>query len=317
MAALNSPRGLILDLITPLKKNGGIDGRGLGRHLDRVLPHVQGLLLASPVTGEGIHLGAPHRGELLEKVLVVVRGQVPVLIWISQDSEEKTVETLQVLEESLETRKYEGEIFWVDTPLYYHSNRGLPFYYQNLLSATTRPILLYNDPELVKQLGRPFKRNNIRTGILKELTAQSEIKGLIFLGSLDRARNYHMAARTRTDFRIYDGEESHFLSHPSLSGVISAGANLAPGAWNKITLSSLNLGGRSREYPDHLQQIWETGTYLQNLLDIYRERPVTLIKQVLADMGLIEGTTAMGETTDPGEGPSRLRALMEAYGDYP
>ncbi len=113
-----SPRGLIIDLITPLKSNGDIDGRSLGKHLDRLLPHVQALLLASPYMGEGGNLKPPQREELLEKVLVVVRGRVPILVWISQDTEEKTTETLLLLRKVVETRKYTGPLFWVDTPLY-------------------------------------------------------------------------------------------------------------------------------------------------------------------------------------------------------
>jgi dihydrodipicolinate synthase/N-acetylneuraminate lyase len=315
MAGLSSPRGLILDLITPLKKGGDIDGRGLGRHLDRVLPHVQGLLLSGPAAGEGRGLDAQHREELLEKVLVVVRGRVPVLVWITRDSEEKTRETLLLLERRVESRGHRGPIFWVDTPLYYHSNRGLPFHYRDLSSLTARPILLHNDPDLIQGLARPLKRNNRRTGILKELTSLECIRGLIFLGSLDRSRNYQKAARTRSDFRIYDGEEAHFLTHPSLSGVVSVGANLAPRAWSKITASSLNLGGNEKAYPDHLRQIWETGVYLRNLMDIYRDRAVPLIKRVLFDMGIFEEAAPTSGAGDPGEAPRLLKELMDQYGE--
>jgi hypothetical protein len=93
MEAFLAPRGLIIDLITPLNKDGDIDGDGLGRHLERVLPHVQALFLASPYVGEGKNLASTQREELLEKSLLVVQGRVPILIWISQDTEEKTSET--------------------------------------------------------------------------------------------------------------------------------------------------------------------------------------------------------------------------------
>ena len=112
MEVLPSPRGLIVDLITPLKKSGDIDGRGLGRHLDRVLPHVQALLLASPHTGEGKNLDPSQRDELLEKALVVVRGQVPIFIWITHSTEEETKESLRLFKNRLERRKYRGQIFW-------------------------------------------------------------------------------------------------------------------------------------------------------------------------------------------------------------
>jgi dihydrodipicolinate synthase/N-acetylneuraminate lyase len=103
MAALSSPRGLIVDLVTPLKQNGDIDGRSLGKHLDRVLPHAQAVLIAGPYMGEGGNLTARQREDLMEKTLVVVRGQVPVLVWITQDTEEKTRETLGLLSKRLKT----------------------------------------------------------------------------------------------------------------------------------------------------------------------------------------------------------------------
>ena len=40
-------RGLIVDLVTPLRESGEIDGRSLGRHLDRILPHVQAVFIAN------------------------------------------------------------------------------------------------------------------------------------------------------------------------------------------------------------------------------------------------------------------------------
>ncbi|MBW1887689.1 MAG: dihydrodipicolinate synthase family protein, partial [Deltaproteobacteria bacterium] len=269
MEVLRSPRGLIIDLITPLKRGGEIDGRGLGKQLDRMLPHVHALLLASPYMGEGNHLKPTQREELLEKAIVVVRGRVPILVWISQNTEDETRETLALLKKRLEIRNYKGSVFWVDTPLYYHSNRGLPQYYRNLSSNIEDSIILHNDPELIKPQPKPLKRNNIRTSILKDLAQIDNIRGLIFVGSLDRANNYQKAVRSRSDFRIYDGDESHFLSHPSVSGVISRGANLAPKAWQKITTSSLNRSGDQKDYPDYLKQIWEVGGYLSDLKNIY------------------------------------------------
>jgi len=317
MVPSRSPRGLIIDLVTPLRANGEIDGPGLGRLLDRVLPHVQAVFIASPTLGQGKNLSTAQREELLEKTLVVVRGRVPILVWISRDSQEKTRQALLKLEKTREKRKYSGPILWVDTPLYYHSNRGLPDYYRNLSSSVQGSYLLHNDPNLVKELARPLKRSNIRTSILKEIAKITSIEGLIFLGSLERARNYQKATRSRVDFRIYDGDESHFLQYPSLSGVVSAGANLAPRAWQRITDSSLNISGAGDAYPDQVRQIVETGEYLRKLMSLYRGAPVSLIKQVLSDLGLIE----VPRNNLPGNNSEKrvraLKDLMAAYGDYP
>ncbi len=317
MGVLASPRGLIVDLITPLKKGGDIDGRGLGKHLDKVLPHAQALLLASPHTGEGKNLGPGQRDELLEKALVVVRGRIPVLIWITQNTEEETKETLLLLKKRLERRKYTGQVFWIDTPLYYRSNRGLPLHYKTLCKMVNEPFLLYNDPELIKQIASTFKRTNIRTSILKELCHMEGIQGLIFLGSLDRVRNYQRAVRARAHFRIYDGDESQFLTHPSLNGVVSVGTNLAPRAWQKVTAFSLNLHGERKDYPDQLQQIWELGEYLRSLMEIYQNASAALIKQVLWNKGIIDDPTSTITEEHTKEQAQQLEALMERYGDYP
>lgn len=314
MEVPSSPRGLIIELITPLNRDGDIDGRGLGRHLDRVLPHVQGLFLASPHAGEGTHLRPDQKQAFLEKALVVVRGKIPILFWISGQTVEETRDILSRLRKTLEKRAYDGPVFWVDSPLYYHSNRGLPLVYRDFSARVKEPFLLYNHPNLINQLSRPFKRSNIRTSILKELARIKPIMGLIFFGSLDRSRNYQKAVRSRPDFRIYDGEEGHFLTHPSLSGVISVGANLAPREWQKITLSSLHRSGDQKIYPDQLQQIWETGEYLGLLMEIYGGHPESVIKQVLANEGIIQSANCLVESRETNDKTRLVKELMMRHG---
>jgi dihydrodipicolinate synthase/N-acetylneuraminate lyase len=316
MEALHLPRGLIVDLVTPLAKGGGIDGRSLGRQLDRIIPHAQGLLISSPYMGEGNLLKPEQREELFEKSLVVVRGRLPIFMWISSKTAEKTRETLLSYKKIMEVRKYKGPVFWVDTPLYYHSNRGLRRHYEEMISLVEGPFILHNDPDLINSIGTTFKRNNIRTGILKDLSLLTGIKGLIFFGPLDRAYNYRKAVRARMDFRIYDGDESYFLGHPSLSGIISRGANLAPRAWQKITSSSLNLQSSQGDYPDSLRQVWETGGYLNKLKDIYSGHGPSFIKMVLNDMGVIEDDGSGKGFEDMSSEVNAIRDLMEKHEDY-
>lgn len=315
MAEMRLPKGLIIDLITPLTKQEGIDGRGLGRHLDRVLPYVQSLFVAGPYMGSGPSLVPGLLKSFFEKVLVVVRGRTPVMVWISRKTEEKTIETLLLLKGVLASRNYAGPVFWVDTPLYYHSNRGLVRHYEKVSSLVDEPLILYNDPHLVSTGDRPFKRNNIRTSILKELVQIDSINGLIFSGSLERAHNYQKAVRSRSDFRIYDGDESRFLEHPSLSGVVSGGANIAPRAWQKITASSLDLDGGNKDYPDYLAQIWETGRFLSSLKDIYQKHGPRLLVPVLSDMGVIKSPEEANAGLMEKERKA-VKELMEQYADY-
>ncbi|MCP4681156.1 MAG: dihydrodipicolinate synthase family protein [Desulfobacterales bacterium] len=311
MESLSTPKGLIVDLITPLKNNGAIDGRGLERLLAGVGPHVQAILLAGPNMGEGENLEPHQRLELLEKAMDIVRlNPIPIMIWGTRDTAEKTKNTILTLKNKVETQKHAGQVFFVDTSLYYHSNRGLPALYKDICSTIDVPIILHNDPEFIKRAGSHLKRNNIRTAILKALVSEKNIPGMIFSGALDRAHNYHLACRRRSSFSIYDGDETRFLDHPSISGLVSAGANLAPAAWQKIIRSSLHLSVDNKKYPDHLQQIWELGNYLRNLKDIYQRAPVIIIKEVLADIGIIETPTSTLPAVDVEQEKNKAKELM-------
>jgi dihydrodipicolinate synthase/N-acetylneuraminate lyase len=317
MGSTKPARGLIIDLITPLRENGSIDSRGLARHLDRVLPCAQGVFLASPYAGEGRNLDFQQREELFDKSLAVIRGRVPLWIWISGETGDETQEMLHLLEKRLAARHYAGPVFWVDTPLLYHSNRGLFSHYRHLTSLSGLPFILHNDPDLIKEVARPLKRHNLRTSILKKLVEIESIQGLIFLGPLERAQNYQKAVRQRADFRMYDGDEARFLAYPSRSGIVSAGANLAPRTWQKVTKSSLNLIEGKEEYPDSLEQLWEAGEYLRALRDRYHPHPGLLTKRVLADMGIL-GSPGSGSGKDELEGRiGELKNLMSRYADFP
>ena len=288
MVDSNLPKGLIADLITPAEAGGGIDGTGLGRHLDRLLPQVQAVFISSPNAGSGTELTIEQRADLFDKTLVVVRGAVPVFTWITGDSEKNTLKILDLFRKKQKSRNYKGAVVWVDTPLYYHSNRGLPEYYEKLCSQVDENILLHNDPALICKVDKALKRKNIRTAILKELVENRKIGGLIFSGSLDKFYNYQRAVRSRGNFRIYDGDESYFLDHPGSSGVVSIGANIAPREWNQITISSLSQNNEDA-YPDQLQQIWDRWAYLTELKNLYAEKSAVIIKKVLSDEGVISG----------------------------
>ena len=315
MATTIPPRGLIVDLITPLKADGTIDGRGLSRIIERIMPHARAIFLCSPVAGEGKNLNPAQRLDLLRKTLVVARNRLPLLVWVTQATKDKTLETLETLKRGLDKWGQDSEVHWVDAPLYYHSNRGLPPYYADLCQSTPQSFILYNDPLIVKHLRKPLKRANIRTAILKELSLLPCIQGLIFLGSMGRVYNYQRACRRRAGFRIYDGDETHFLEHPSTSGVVSMGSNLSPDIWEKVTRFSIEVGRDQEYYPDQLQQIWEAGEYLSTLREFYRPSPPAIIKGLLSDMGIIESATCLsGESVDE-KTIGRMRELMERYSD--
>ena len=250
--------------------------------------------------GEGRGLDVGLKAELLKGVCDSVDGRLPLFFWVSQDSVEGTREIIALLEGVLESSRYSGVVFWLDSPLFYHSNRGLYGHYQELAANTAHPFVLYNDAGLVEVLDRRLKRGNIRTTILRDLSSIEKIKALIFRGPLARVNNYQRALNKRPDFKIYDGDEARFLEHPSLSGIVSMGANVAPRIWSAITRASLGMLDERERRPDHVHEIWEKGQLLRDLIGMYRHNPVWMIKKALFDFKII-GSPACTSPVQPDE----------------
>ena len=313
MEAFAAPRGLIAELITPFESDGTIDIPGLKRLIERVSPHVQGIFLASPRVGEGTRLSLDQRLILLQETILHLKDRpVCLFFWITGFYEEQTLETASAVQKTrFELAGNASNLLLVDTPLLYHSNRGLAEYYKQFLSVIEIPIILHNDPVIVSSLKKPFKRNNIRTAVLKELCELEGMAGLIFSGSLERGHHYQAACRKNSGFRIYDGDEVRFLDYPSTSGTTSLSANLAPRAWGRISRSSLQQMDQQYRYPDHLRQIWETGNCLRAISEACQEFPVEVVKKILGEQGIIKPSAAVPENEVVEQSCIRIREYMD------
>jgi dihydrodipicolinate synthase/N-acetylneuraminate lyase len=285
------PEGLIIELVTPLTASGKLDAEGLARLVERAAPQADGLLAGGPAAGEGLELPPEVRRELLGHLLEVLGGRRPLFFGITGPTGEATRESARAVLEEVRRRKYPGPVFLVDLPLWYHSNRGLPQFYQNLLAEADLPLILLNLPEIVQRRARVFKHLNLRTSVFKKLAALPGIAGLIYQGDMGRFLNYHHAALNRPNFAFYDGDESRFLTRPGAWGVVSPGALLLPDTWLRVSRACLHpeeLG----DSPERRQQIWEDSARLLRLAELYRRVPAPWLKTALAAQGLIQTDTA-------------------------
>jgi len=161
------PRGLICPLITPLKTGDVLDAATLERLIGHAGIGADALLLGDVFWGEGLVLGADTRIEMASAALEIVQGKWPVLITITSDTSEAALGLLARIESFIERSGYPGSVFWVDYPIYYHGNRGLPQFYEAVASDTAIPLILGNHPGLMQRRKRPIKHKNIRTSVLK------------------------------------------------------------------------------------------------------------------------------------------------------
>lgn len=228
------PRGLIVDLATPLDKGGHVHRPSLERLIRHVTPHADALLLCGPGCGGGPRSPAERRLEVLH--LVAERCDLPLLVFITTTDQHSTLDLAATVADS----SHRERTFIVDAPLVTRSNRGLPEWAARLAGTTGRPVILYNHPRLTDLTAGQTKRRNIRTAVLKKTAEEPQGPcGLLFRGEAARMANYQQAVRGRDDFRTYDGQEIRFLDHPSSAGVLSMGANLLPRPWSLVTRAAL------------------------------------------------------------------------------
>ncbi len=283
------PKGLIIALVTPFTDAGGIDWPSLERLVGKVLPFADGLLVGDALIGEGMYLSSDKRRELLEGAIERFSERKSLFLCPTAGTPEETLEILSALGKKYSPGPGREDIFWVDLPLWYHSNRKLPQFYEEWAGRTSFPVLVYNDPRHIRRLSRSLKRENIRTAVLKRLSENEQIVGVVQAGDLKRTIHYQRAVRMRRDFRFYDGDERDFLNGPSSSGVVSWGANLFPAEWKEIVRASLAL------YEDPGRNLLVLNEYkkLSALHRFWQGNAVWNLKTALHRLGILSGTKVL------------------------
>lgn len=308
------PKGLICPIITPLRQDDTLDSASFERLLEHIDQTVDGILLSDLIWGEGLLLPDRTRLELIASALEIIRGQLPIMVTITGPTLNHTAHFKAQAESLAASMAYQGDLFWVDYPIYYHSNRGLPQMYTELTRQTETAWLLGNLPDLVKMQKGPGRHKNIRTGILKKTVQNAAVKGIIFAGTLKRSLDYQKAVRFRSDFTFYDSDEAVFLKNPGTGGVVAGGSNFIPRVWLEITRSSLNRYDMENAYQRHQAAIWESGVMLHSLYALYKKAPAFYMKKILLKTGII----ADDHTIRPEEAPDPMwhKDLDEFFDTY-
>lgn len=288
------PKGLIVSLVTPLDTEGEIDGSSLGRLIHRALPYCSGLLIGEGLVGEGFSLSSRKLLDLFSLAIKVVSGRKPLFLCVTAGTQEETLQNAAAVEKNFSAQPEKEPPFLVDVPLWYHSNRRLPQFYQEWARYTSLPILLYNHPRLICQMNRSLKRSNVRTAVLQRLSENEKIVGLIQAGDFKRTLDYQRAVGGRRNFLFYDGDEKSFLNQPSSSGVVSWGANLLLAEWSEIVSASLSLS----EDPARTHSLLQQSQKLLELNQALGTHPAKQLKFALHHLGLITQAKVLNETTE-------------------
>lgn len=224
LAMTKTFQGIITPLLTPLKDWRTLDVHGLGNVVSRLLcGGVHGLFVLG-TTGEGPSLSYDLRREIIDRVLKLVDGAVPVLASVTDTS---LVESLRLAQFSAE----KGCKALVVSAPYYHpiSQEDLTRYLAKLGELSPLPLFLYNIPSHTKI------RFEVET--LKIAFENPKYIGLKdSSGDLDYFFKVAKMMKPRTDLSLFIGQEHLLVPAMKLGadGGICGGAHILPRLFVKL-----------------------------------------------------------------------------------
>lgn len=273
--------------------------------LSWVSPHVDGFLLDPPFWRDRPGRCGMEPSDLAAVAALIDRlpPEKIVLCRVTGRDRPSTRSLLEALDKLTRDRPVRTGLFWLDLPLYYHSNRGLPDLYRDYGRLSPVPFMLENDPERVRAAKSVGRHVNLRTSVLKTLSLLPGIAGLIHHGNIDRALNYARAVVRRRDFSLMDGDERQFLEYPSTSGLVSIAANVFPRQWSVLVKNRLS-GSTPLNQADILEIVYQ----MKHALEVVLENPAANLSHLLQRRGFLEGPEPAH-----GDRAERLDALLAAH----
>lgn len=206
--------GTIVALVTPFK-NGQVDFKALDKLIEFQLKSGVDALAPCGTTGESPTLSHEEHKEVIERVVNLVRGKIPVIAGTGSNS----------TAEAIELTAYAKKI-GVDASLqvgpYYNkpTQEGMYQHFKAIAEEVDMPVVLYNIPGRCG--GEGLKPETVaRLSELENIVAIKEATG-----SLDQASEI----AHRCNLTILSGDDSLTLPLASIGGkgVISVVANIIP-----------------------------------------------------------------------------------------
>ena len=147
---MNTLRGIITPMVTPLKTSDKLDYKGLERLIEHVIKGgVHGLFILG-TTGEAPSLTYKLRYELIQKTCQQVNGRIPVLVGITDTA---FVESINMANYAKEQG---ADSVVVAPPFYFPAGQiELAEYFSSLIKELSLPMYLYNMPSHTKSVIEP------------------------------------------------------------------------------------------------------------------------------------------------------------------
>ena len=216
MAKINTARGSLVAIVTPMSDDGALDLDALRRLIDwHIAEGTDGICIVG-TTGESPTVSFDEHCLLIRTTVEQVAGRVPVIAGTGANSTAEAVELT-------ECAKAAGAQAGLSVVPYYNrpTQEGIYQHYKKIAESVDLPLILYNVP------GRTVAdMSNDTTLRLAEVPGIVGIKDAT--GSMERAAD--LLRRAPKNFSLYTGDDASALPFMLLGGhgVISVTANVAP-----------------------------------------------------------------------------------------
>ena len=286
--------GSIVALVTPMDADGEIDWQKLTELLEWHISEGTSAIVPVGTTGESATLTISEHCQVVEHVVRIVNGRVPVIAGTGGNATQEAIELTQAAREA-------GADACLSVTPYYNkpTQEGLFLHYQAIVKAVDLPLILYNVP------GRTAcDMQAVTVSRLAELPGIVGIKEAT--GDLDRGKE--VRSLCGDGFAIYSGDDatSCDLMLNGANGTISVTANVTPQKMSLLAEAAM-LGDRdqSKELDAELQ-----GLHRKLFLE---SNPIP-VKWALAEMGRICGGIRLPMTQLSIEHQESLREAMRQAG---
>lgn len=265
-------RGLFPPLITPFHPDGTINDAALREHVDFVIAEGADGFCAGSSTGEFMNLSRAEWEQVLGICRDQNRGRVPMLAGTADLTTAGTIEKCRFAE----SLGYDGHL--IIPPWYQvHTMREIEAHYRRVRDATSKPIMIYNNPPVV----------GVRLSV-ETLVRLAEDDVIQYLKDADSDPYTISRLRMRLGDRLglFYGHDNNALGAFAFgaTGWVSGSGNFDPARWARIVHLCIDDGDFTAA-----RAIWDEIMPFVELVTVGRngERPdwIAVIKRGLALRG--------------------------------
>ncbi len=269
----NTLTGTGVALVTPFTQNKSLDVAGLNKLVQHVIQGRVEYLVVMGTTGEAATLSKDEKKQVLEIVLEINDGRLPIVLGVGGNNTSQLIEDLKNV-------TTDGLTAILSVSPYYNkpSQSGIIAHYTALADASPLPIILYNVPSRTG--------SNVTAATTLTLAAHPNIVGMKE-ASGDLMQCMELAAHASFDFALISGDD---LMTPSLIGMgfvgaISVLANAYPMEFSTMVRHALETNPHSS---------YKEAFKLLNINSLmYKEGNPTGIKALLQSMGICEASVRL------------------------